>query len=312
LSARLPALVAGSYAAAYAADRPGAAPPPVAVAFPTLDPRRFALWGEGFGSWGQARRSGNAAGLDTTTGGFLLGAEALIGAGSRIGLAGGFTRTTFDAEARLSSGATETVFGSLYGAAAWGPVTLRLGATYGHLDIATSRTITFPGLSDRTRAAYDGSTLQAFGEVGYALPLGPVSVEPIVGASVLRVHTDRFREEGGAAALTGLAQDQDLATTTLGVRAEAQLGADLPLTVRGLLGWRRAYGDIAPEALLAFAGGISPFAVSGVPVDRNALVAEAGLDWAIAGDMTLGVAYTGQVGSRAQTHALKGNFTWRF
>ena len=72
------------------------------------------------------------------------------------------------------------------------------------------------------------------------------------------------------------------------------------------------YGDVAPEALLAFAGGISPFAVSGVPVDRNALVAEAGLDWAIASGMTLGVAYTGQVGSRAQTHALKGNFTWRF
>ena len=79
-----------------------------------------------------------------------------------------------------------------------------------------------------------------------------------------------------------------------------------------MVGWRHAFGDVNPTALLAFAGSSSPFEVSGASVDRNALVAEAGLDWLLAPDMTLGVAYNGQVGSRAQEHALKGNFTWRF
>jgi uncharacterized protein with beta-barrel porin domain len=49
-----------------------------------------------------------------------------------------------------------------------------------------------------------------------------------------------------------------------------------------------------------------------VPVDRDALVAEAGLDWRASDAISLGIAYSGQVGDRAQDHALKGNFTWRF
>jgi uncharacterized protein with beta-barrel porin domain len=47
-------------------------------------------------------------------------------------------------------------------------------------------------------------------------------------------------------------------------------------------------------------------------VDRNALVAEAGLDWRATEDLSLGVAYRGQIGSRAQDHAVTGNLTWRF
>jgi outer membrane autotransporter protein len=301
----------GAFQAAYAADGPGAQPTDTIV-LPSLDPRRFALWGEGFGTWGRIAGNGNAAGLDTATGGFLIGGDARIGDAFRLGVAGGFSRTTFDIAGRLSEGATETTFGALYGGASWGAVNLRLGALYAWHDIDTTRTISFPGFADRASASYDGSTLMAFGEIGYALDLGAVQLEPFVGASVLRLRTDRFQETGGPAALTGLGQEQDLATTTLGMRAEARLGEGIPLLARGMVGWRHAFGDVNPTALLAFAGGASPFAVSGVPVDRNALAAEAGLDWQLAPDMTLGVAYNGQIGARAQEHALKGNFTWRF
>lgn len=67
-----------------------------------------------------------------------------------------------------------------------------------------------------------------------------------------------------------------------------------------------------PSALLAFSGSTSAFRVSGIPVDRDAVVAEAGLDWRINKDMTLGVSYSGQIGSRAQEHAVRGTFTWQF
>ncbi len=137
-------------------------------------------------------------------------------------------------------------------------------------------------------------------------------LEPFVGASVLRLHTDGFVEEGGPAALTGFGQDQDLAATMLGLRAEARLSDELPLTLRGMLGWRHAYGDGNPTALLAFSGGASAFNVAGIPIDRDALLAEAGLDWQIDKTMMLGVSYSGQIGERAQEHAIKGNFTWRF
>ncbi|WP_195904189.1 autotransporter domain-containing protein [Microvirga lotononidis] len=311
LTSRLPTFVQGSYTAAYAADAPGTTPQPVAVV-PAFDPRRFALWGEGFGSWGKIGGNGNAAGLETSTGGFILGADAQVAEAFRLGLAGGFTRTTFDIDGRLSSGSNESVFAALYGSSSWGALSLRLGAAYAWHDIDVNRTVRFPGFAGAIDTSYDGWTAQAFGEVGYRMGLGPVQLEPFVGASVLRLHTDAFQEEGGPAALTGSARDQDLATTTLGLRAEARLSDTVPLIVRGLIGWRHAYGDVEPEALLAFSGGATAFTVAGTPIDRNALVAEAGLDWQASDTISLGIAYSGQVGKRIQEHALKGNFTWRF
>ncbi len=306
------AQVQGSYVAAYASDKPDAASEAVEIKVPSSDPRRFTLWGEGFGSWGKVQTSSDVMGLNTSTGGFILGAESRIDATSMLGIAGGFTRTTFEADARLSSGSTDTVFASLYGSAAWGNLNLRMGASYAWHDIDTKRAIRFPGFADQAHASYGGSTIQAFGEVGYAFDRGRIKLEPFAGVSVLRLHTDGFQEEGGAAALTGYAQDQDLATTTLGLRGEARLSDELPLTVRGMLGWRRAYGDINPTALMAFAGGASSFTVAGTPVDRDVLVAEAGLAWQASRDIGLGVAYEGQIGPQAQDHAVKGSFVWRF
>ncbi|MBF9233063.1 autotransporter outer membrane beta-barrel domain-containing protein [Microvirga alba] len=275
-------------------------------------PGGIALWGDGFGSWGKLGSNGNAAGLDTSTGGFIIGADASINSAYRVGIAGGFTRTTFDITGRASSGANESVFGAAYGSAQWDAIRVRLGAAYASHDIDLNRTVVFPGFRDAVSTSYGGSTMQAFGEVGYRFAWGGFQVEPFAGASILRLHTDRFQENGGAAALTGYGRTYDLATTTLGVRAEARLSDDIPLTLRGMLGWRAAYGDVAPSALQAFAGGTSAFAVSGVPVDRNALVAEAGLDWQATSNLSLGVAYTGQIGSQAQDHAVKGNLTWKF
>lgn len=308
----LPTLAQGSHDAAYAADVPGAVPQAVPVPGPSLDPRRFALWGEGFGSWGKVASNGNAASLDTSTGGFILGADAALDPVWRLGFAGGFTRTSFDIDGRLSSGTNDSIFGALYGSGSWGALSLRMGAAYAWHDVDIRRRVQFPGFADSTSTSYDGWSAQAFAEFGYGFDLGNLQLEPFIGASVLRLHTDAFREEGGAAALTGLGQDQDLATTTLGLRAQARLSADTPLILRGMLGWRHAFGDVEPEALLAFAGSNTAFAVAGVPVDRNALAIEAGLDWQASDALSLGVAYSGQIGERAQEHALKGNLVWRF
>jgi outer membrane autotransporter protein len=306
-----PSLVQGSYSAAYGADLSGAAPQPVAIRS-SFDTRRFALWGEGFGSWGRIGSNDNAASLDTSTGGFILGADALVADSFQFGLAGGFTRSLFDIDGRLSSGSNESVFGALYGSGSWGALTLRLGTSYAAHDLDVSRTVRFSGFADGVNASYDGWTAQAFGELSYRFASGGTAIEPFVGASVLRLQRDGFRENGGIAALTGFAQNYDLGTTTLGVRAEARLSQDLPLTMRGLVGWRHAYGDVEPQALLAFAGGASAFAVSGVPVDRDTLVTEASLAWQASDAVSLGIAYSGQIGARAQEHALKGNFAWRF
>ncbi|SCZ10974.1 autotransporter domain-containing protein [Microvirga guangxiensis] len=301
---------AGSVQAAYAADAP--LRQVEQIHYPMFDSRVFALWGEGFGSWGRTRSDGNAGSVNTSRGGFVLGADALIGRSYRLGLAGGFTSTEIEIDSRLSSGSNESIFGAIYGSAEWGALNLRLGGSYAVHDIHMNRRISFVGFQDELISSYDGSTVQAFGEIGYRFGVGAAELEPFIGASVLRSRTDAFFENGGIAALTGASREHDLGTTTIGLRAEADLGGELPLTVKGMLGWRHAYGDVDPKALLAFSGGAATFAVSGVPVDRDAVVAEASLDWQATQALTVGLAYQGQIGERAQEHAVKGNLIWRF
>jgi outer membrane autotransporter protein len=45
---------------------------------------------------------------------------------------------------------------------------------------------------------------------------------------------------------------------------------------------------------------------------RDALVAEAGLDVAVAPNGSLGVSWTGQFADQSHDNAIKGNFRWRF
>lgn len=323
----------GSLPATYTADLPGRrlAPTPVPVA--VLDPRVFGLWGQGFGSFGNAGSDGNAASLSRQTSGFVIGADLRLEPGFRLGVAGGYTSTSLDTTGRLQSGSIESGFGGVYGGYESGPFALRLGATYADNSARLRRTVLFAGFSDTPSARTGGSTVQGFGELGYKIPLGapapaaliskglgplPVQpalayIEPFVGGAIVSIGRDRFMETGGVAALVGAARDYDLGAATAGVRAQTSLdlGFGAPISAHGLVGFRRSFGDVVPKALLSFGAGPS-FLSAGIPIDRDALVAEAGLDLRIAPNATLGVAYTGQIGARAEDHAVKGNFTYRF
>ncbi|WP_311275802.1 autotransporter domain-containing protein [Methylobacterium sp. WCS2018Hpa-22] len=321
----------GSLPATYTADLPGRSAPVAPVPVRVLDPRVFGVWGQGFGSFGQARSDGNAAGLSRQTSGFVLGADLRLETGFRLGVAGGYTATSLDSAGRLSSGTIESGFGGVYGGFERGGFALRLGAVYADQSSRMSRVVSFAGFSDNDTARYGGSTVQGFGELGYRFFLGaaqpvlvakggaapaPVQqtyIEPFLGGAYVSIGRDRFTETGGLAALTSAAQSTEVATSTLGLRGQTSfdLGSGAPVSLNGLVGYRRAYGDVVPKALLSFGTGPS-FLTMGTPIGRDALVAQAGLDVRVARGTTLGVSYTGQVGERAQDHAVKGNFTYRF
>ncbi|KAB1069479.1 autotransporter outer membrane beta-barrel domain-containing protein [Methylobacterium planeticum] len=324
----------GSLPAAYTADLPGRRPVVASLPVRTLDPTVIGVWGQVFGAFGSAGGGNNAFSVNRQLAGFAAGIDVRLPSGIRLGLVGGYSEAYLDTTGHLDSATIKSGFGGAYGGYAVGPVSLRLGATYADNDIRSRRTITIPGFTDAPTAHDGGHTVQGFGEIGYRFfvgqpapvalvskdgtnlaPVQPVAayIEPFVGGAYVGIRRGGFTETGGAAALTSFARDYDLGALTAGIRGQSalDLGLGVPISAHALLGYRRAFGDVLPKALLAFGSGPA-FLSSGVPIDRDALVAEAGVDVRVAPNATLGVAYTGQTGSRAQDQAVKGNFIYRF
>ncbi|MGF7053652.1 outer membrane autotransporter protein [Bosea sp. OAE752] len=286
--------------------------PSVKGPMPELRSDRFAVWGQGYGSWGTTDSDRNAAKLTRSTGGFLIGADAAVFDTLRVGVIAGYSRSEFDVKGRRSSGESDNYHLGLYGGGQWGALNLRTGASYTWHDVEISRTVAFAGFGNSLKADYNAGTAQVFGELGYRVDLGRVAFEPFAGLAYVNLHTDGFRETSGAAALSSRGGDTNVGYSTLGLRAATSFDLrGVGLTLRGGLAWRHAFGDVTPTATLAFAGS-TPFSVAGVPIAKDAALLEAGLDLAIGQSASLGLSYTGQLAQDAQDHAFKGVLAVRF
>jgi outer membrane autotransporter protein len=277
------------------------------------DSDRFVVWGQALGNWGSFDGDGNSGGFKHSSGGLVAGGDTMLGDGWRLGMLGGYSRTSFDADGGAASGDSDNFHVGVYGGRHFGAVALRAGASYTRHAIDTSRTVSFPGLTETLKASYDAGTAQVFVEAGYRAEMGRVAFEPFAGLAYVSTSTDGFTETGGAAALTSADKSFDSTTTTLGLRAASDFNVgDGKATVRGGLGWRHAFGDVTPASTVAFAGGGDSFTVHGAPIARDALLVEAGLDFAIAPKANLGLSYTGQIANGARDHGVKASLGVKF
>lgn len=272
----------------------------------------YAVWGRLLAADERRDGDGNAAGMEETATGFFAGVDR-AGDGWSFGIASGFRNREVDVPDRRSSTTVDSLYLAAYGGWAFEALRIRGGVAAGWHDVATARTVAFPGFADTTTAGYPALSLQAFGEAGWRVALGSATVEPFAGLAFVHLATDGFDEDGGPAALSGAAADRDLWVATLGVRGAATLlaGDGLDLSVRGMVGWRHAFGDTDAAAALAFAGG-APFTIEGVPSARDAVAIEAALDLRLGEGLDLAVGYTGAFAAEATEHAATATFTLRF
>jgi outer membrane autotransporter protein len=280
------------------------APPPAAAPMPA---QVYAVWAQGLGSRGSLKGDGNAAQTDHSLGGVISGLDVTFNGSWRLGVAGGYSQSSFNSPDIAASGSSDSYHVSLYGGGRTGAWGLRGGASFSWSDIITSRQIAVVNLAGLQRGDYAAKTTQVFGEVGHEFAFAAGVLEPF--ANIAYVNVDGGVDETGVAAMTGSSR---LATTytTLGLRGAKQLTDTL--TARSTLGWRHALGDITPVAVLAFQSGGAAFGLAGSPIARDALVAEAGLDLAVAPNASLGVSWSGQFADQSHINAIKGNFRWRF
>lgn len=274
---------------------------------------RFAVWSQGFGSWGHTESDGNAARLNRKTGGFFFGADAPVFDTWRFGAVAGYSSTSFDAKDRNSSGSSDNYHVGLYGGTAWGDLAFRSGAAYTWHDISTSRSVAFPGFKDSLKADYNAGTAQVFGELAYGFSMGAARFEPFTNLAYVNLHTDGFRETGGAAALTSGSASTNTTFTTLGLRGSTTFDLNgASVSARGMVGWRHAFDDVTPTSTMRFAGGGDAFTAAGVPIARDAAVVEVGLDFALTPSAVIGITYGGEFGSGIVDQSFKAHFSAKF
>lgn len=245
-----------------------------------------------------------------------MGADAQVAPGVRFGLTGGYSRSTFNVDARSSTGSADNYSIGAYGGSQWGAVGLRLGAAYTWSQMSVDRSVVFPGFAEQLSSNYGAGTAQLFGELGYRFGAAPwtqgVSFEPFVGLAYVNVATNGFNESPGSASLYVQGGSSAVTFSTLGARLASVFSfAGQDVTASGMAGWRHAFGDVNPESTLAFLGS-SPFTVSGVPVGEDVAVLEATLGASLSRLVLASISYAGQFGSGFQDQSVRGNLVAHF
>ncbi|MFG1462964.1 autotransporter domain-containing protein [Xanthobacter sp. DSM 24535] len=288
-----------------------------------LDGHGTALWGQGYGGWGEFSASADTASVSSSIGGFLIGMDAAV-ADWRLGLAAGFGQSSFNLGEQNAMGSSDNYdlafyAGRMFATGSGGAVALRLGLAYSWHDISVDRTVVLPGLLEAYSPGYAGRSSQVFGELGYriegAAGAMTVTLEPFAGLAYVGLSTNGFSEGVGAAALTAAAGNFDSFDSSLGVRGALMLPPPpgmAPLALSGTIGWQHAFGDLVPTATMAFNAGSAPFTVSGAPLARDALLVGAGLSTWMGPNMELGIFYSGRLASDVSENAVKGSLTWTF
>lgn len=273
---------------------------------------RGRLWLQGIGGYGKLDGEHGSSGLEQRTKGSVLGADWSLNPAWRLGVLGGYSKTDLDATG--VDGNVESWHAGVYALHQNGPIALRFGAAYSGHQGESKRTIAFNGFSDRPKGDYDADSQQAFAELGYAMGSGRLSAEPFASLGYQRYHRDSYKEKGGAAALQVDSQTQDNFSSTFGLRLAhlSSLDNGMSVTPRMAAGWKHTYGDVSSSTRQAFITGGTAFSVDGSSLDRDSLVLEAGLDVGISARHTLGVGYSGEIGSNSRNHGLIGQWQMSF
>lgn len=278
------------------------------------DELRQGAWIELLKSGGTLDGDGNAARNEYRGSTTLLGYDYRFDGGWRLGALAGRGRIDSD-NGRLDRGRVRATQFGLYGGRRWGGFGLSAGVAVARQSVELDRRIGFDGFADRTRASYDADTRQGFVEGAYRLQAGAWDFEPYAQLAQVRVNSDSFQENGGAAALNGRAAESRVDLSTLGLRFDVGLKGEQQdqswLSLRGGLARRHAGGELTPQTQVAWRGGDS-FSVAGAPLGEDATLVEAGLVARLSPSSLLELNYSGQFADEAHDHGINARYSLRF
>src|SRR5690606_38983834 len=135
---------------------------------------------------------------------------------------------------------------------------------------------------------------QLFAELAYTVKVERNTLEPFAGLAWAHLDTDGFTESAGTAAVAAAGHRSDVGYSTLGLRAATALSlGGLSVSPRVSAAWQHAFGDTHPDLSMRLAGSGAAYTVSGLPLAKDSLLLEAGLDVQASANLRVGLAYAG-------------------
>ncbi len=270
------------------------------------------FWMQGLGSRGHLDGDGNAHRLKQDSAGFLMGVDAIADETVQLGAFGGYQQGDANVRAVSSEADIDTYHVGVYAGADLGALGLRAGYALSWHDADVTRQVAFGSFSDVATGRFDASTAQAFAEIGYRIDFGTARMEPFAQIAQIWVDSERLKEVGGAAALQVARGKMSTGVSTLGARLDQSftlglLEANLKLSA----GWRHAFNDRLAVMASRFEA-LSPLAIAGAPIARDAFAADIGLSLALSSRARIDLSYSGDVARKSESHAGRATLSWAF
>jgi autotransporter-associated beta strand protein len=275
---------------------------------------------DGMVSWSQTLpgssengRTANAAGTRSSVKGVINGLDKRWKSGMQIGTAFGYTNSDMALGQKGADAGARSYHVGAYASYEDGGAKFSMGGIWARHHLNESRSARVNSYSDSLSARYNGTTLQAFGEVGRVFEAKGLVYEPYANITHIAFASDQFSELGHEAALSGSVH-QELTSSTLGVRGAATLAKHLgkpSLTGQFNLGWRHDLANSGAYAVLRFAGS-DPFVTRGSVVGGDAALIDAGLNFMANKKFGLSLTYGGQYAAHYQDHSMRAGMQWHF
>ncbi|WP_339804245.1 autotransporter-associated beta strand repeat-containing protein [Saezia sanguinis] len=269
-------------------------------------------WVDAWGHDGEIDGDGNAAKVDNSGYGFVVGVDTAVGENSRVGIAAGYEHSKMEVnDNRYSTSEADALHLAVYGSTSAGPIDLRGGLSYSYLDIDTDRNVWVGSVSGKNSSSYNAHLFQIFGEGSHTFELTPqFNVTPYLNLAHVYLDTDDAKEGWSYSGLQVEGGSDHVTYTTLGARAQWDVSDKTSLHAD--LGWQHAFGDTDPQTTNRFMGSWNGFSIQGAPLDRNSAVIGLGVSFRLNDAASLKLGYQGQIGSDASDHGANLRLDVRF
>jgi outer membrane autotransporter protein len=228
------------------------------------------FWLRGYGSDQSTAGDVNAAGSRQTDTGISAGFDARVNDHVVVGVA--VTHDHAEVDAADQNGESSGNAVALYAGYASGPWNVSGILSYAHNSNGTQRRITFGDIDRTAIGDFDSRTASLYGDVTYDVPLAGWTLQPLAGLSFSSNRADAYSETGADALNLQVAGETVYSTKSLfGAKALINVGK---VQLRPRLIWAHEFGNADDAAMTAqLQGAPTPFAVNGVDVQRDSLIA---------------------------------------